>query len=64
MIHKYPIHPILNRHFSDRQRTKTAANVMTMTPLFYLMTMSNDRFGIVRGGGGIEFIGMAWASEL
>jgi hypothetical protein len=51
---------------SDRHRIQTAANEMTMTPLFYLMTMSIDRFGIVKGGGGgvIEFIGLVWVIEL
>ncbi len=37
---------------------------MTMTPLFYLMTMSINRFGIVNGvwggGGFIQFIGLVW----
>jgi hypothetical protein len=31
---------------------------MTMTPLFYLMTMSIDRFGIVNGGGGGGGVGV------
>jgi hypothetical protein len=46
--------------FSDRQRPKTAANGMTMTPLFYLMTMSIERFGILKGGGVNHFIGLVW----